>query len=82
MTPRNALKLTHAATEPQVFMCRQCMAVRVEGKDGLCPPCVRLIAARERINDDFDKLTDIVIGLGLTVVLIAFFYIFIVLWTN
>lgn len=45
MTPRNALQMTHAATDPQVFMCRQCMAVRVEEKDGLCPPCVRLIAA-------------------------------------
>lgn len=82
MTRTNLQLAKTGVRNPPVYFCRQCIAVRVFEESGICTTCVNVEANNAKAADARDKVSDTLIGLGLTVVLIAFFYIFIVLWTE
>lgn len=82
MTRTNLQLAKTGVRNPPVYFCRQCIAVRVFEEGGICPTCVNIEFNNAKAADARDKVMDTILGLGLSVVLVAFFYIFLVLWTN
>ena len=82
MTRTNSQLAKTGVRNPPVYFCRQCIAVRVFEEGGVCPTCVNVEADSIRMAEVRDKRSDTVLGLALTMMLIAVFYVLLTLLTG